>query len=89
MQIETMTMPVLSTGHLKEETVRNISILMGNSTIVAEYEYGFFIYVTEDQMDDWPEDLETVAQLVRNAGYTWIRFDSAGDMLENLPTYDW
>ena len=89
MELSITKAPCLSTAHLKPETVIHIVTLVGDNTMVAEYEYGFFIYIGEEPVPGWPEDLEAAAKLARDHGYTWLRFDADGDDVEGLVVYEW
>jgi hypothetical protein len=86
----TMEIPVISTGHLKQETVEN---LKQHLHVVADYGYGCFAWFGFDGegKDDWPEDLKAVATWLwtQPGELTWVRFDSDGDIAENLTHYDW
>lgn len=83
-----MRVPIISTGHLKPKTVRDIHMTVGTHGIVAEYDWGFFIYVgDEDVSKGWPEDLARAANWAQTLGFSWLRFDSSGDVVPDLPDY--
>jgi hypothetical protein len=45
----------------------------------------------EEDVNEFPEDLKTLAKWLwaQPGELTWVRFDSDGDFVEGLPTYDW
>ena len=93
-----LTAPVISTGHITEET-NNLLIEKGDTLFwmtSAKYEDGFFVSVPSDELSEsWPEGQEPPADLAavwawaRDNKFDWVRLDSSGDVIEHLPTYDW
>lgn len=87
-----MQVPMINTCHLKEDTVNGY--LKGtDSLLVADYDFGSFIYIGEAEDDlpvDAPEDLKALARFVRAQGeFYWVRIDGDGDVIEGLPEYEW
>lgn len=91
-----MHVPVISTGHLTEETA--------NTEITSDFEgpgglytlltgNGFMCFFEEPHTDwgapDFPEDMLRVAVWAEANGYEWVRFDADGDRIEELPWYEW
>jgi hypothetical protein len=88
-----ITMPVISTAHLDEQTAAAMSAQGSKSPwcTVVSWEYGFFAYLEELVMTDTPKCLVEVCEWLAEEGYTdcWVRFDCDAAPVEGLPTYDW
>lgn len=82
----TMTIPVLSTEHLKPET--RVWLTTTEDILCAHCEEILFVFIPDDP-PNMPVDLVTVFDWVREAGYAWVRFDEAGDYIPDLPKYEW
>lgn len=84
-----------STGHLTATTLRELgdSSLFDGLT-VANYDYGCFLSVPPTDVDidkvhaPLQEDLRIVLKFAQAKGCHVVRFDSDGDEIEGLPTYD-
>lgn len=93
-----LTVPVISTGHITEET-NNLLIEKGDTLYTmtnATYANGFFVSVPSDELSEsWPKgqeppsDLAAVWAWARDNKFDWVRLDSSGDVIKELPTYDW
>ncbi len=93
-----LTVPVISTAHITEET-NKLLIEKGDMLFwmtSATYEDGFFVSVPSDELSEsWPKgqeppsDLAAVWAWARDNKFDWVRLDSSGDVIEHLPTYDW
>lgn len=89
-----MKVPVISTSHIELETMNRLSYSRIPGFMSAEYDEGVFIYVPNPAPDDCPVGLKAVVDWY-NENYTeseidcWLRLDSQGDVIEELPTYDW
>ncbi|OHX14147.1 hypothetical protein BI347_11985 [Chromobacterium sphagni] len=93
-----MTLPVLSTSHIRQQTNAWLQINVGGWVELeyAEYSHGFFIALGEtdsDPAEQFPDhpDLQRIASWVK-ANYpaaTWVRLDADGDEIDALPSYDW
>jgi hypothetical protein len=82
----------LSTGHLREETCRQLGDYEG--VIAHEMEYGWLMYVPVPDDDagdqsDWPEELLPIMRLAHTVGCAYILFDADAPHTENLPIFDW
>ena len=90
--MRTNTMPVLSTGHLDEQTAAILTELGDANPWVAcaEWEYGYFLYLDEPD-ESAPKCLHDIAAWLRTHGYSdcWVRLDCDGDKADDLPLYDW
>ena len=89
-----MHVPVISTGHLTEETA-NTEVTLdfegpGGLYVVAT-PGDFMVYnsghVSEDP--EIPNDLKQVLAWAEANGYEWVRFNADGDRIEELPWYEW
>lgn len=88
MEIETI--PIISTGHVSEETAN--AIYDGGLGDLMKSVYGWIIWVCPDAEIDpyeWPQDLATVVDWAREQGYMYVMFDRDADTIEGLPIYDW
>ncbi|OQS11666.1 hypothetical protein B0T37_04325 [Chromobacterium violaceum] len=93
-----MTLPVLSTSHIREQTnawLQNHAGDWGRMTF-AEYGSGYFIALGEsdsDPVEQFPQhpDLQQLMRWVQThyPAATWLRLDADGDVVPELPTYDW
>ena len=85
-------MLTLSTAHLKPETrdfliLESIKGYYGLS--VYSNEYGFFIYVDEDnEFNNIPNDLSDCLQLAKDNDCEWIKFDRDELPIDNLKVYE-
>lgn len=87
----------LSTGHLKQETMRWLSQADPTRSncagmTIAAYEYGAFVSVPEEDRIgaiDCPEDLKVVLRYARKKGLGVIRFDADAEVLADLIHFDW
>lgn len=91
------TIPVLSTEHIKEDTLQKIKPL----GMVAQYEHGAFVFIGEggdfidpdhdSRLTQLAPEMQPVIDWFRQAfpEENWIRFDADGDTVETLPTYKW
>lgn len=90
-----MTAPVISTGHLTKAT--NEMLLEAGDTLnwmsCATYEDGYFISVPDeivlDELQPPPPDLVDIWAWARSKKFGWVRLDSSGDDIDELPSYDW
>lgn len=85
----TMTVPVLSTGHIKKDTISQLKEVAQ----VLEYDEGAFCYFNVEDPDafvDLPE-LEPIADWFKKEfpDENWLRFDASGDEVKGLPVYQW
>lgn len=84
-----MEVVVISTKHVTEETMRdpderlnqNVGCAMPCSALVS-------VWAPEDD-EYYPEDVRPIAKWGREHGFDWFRLDSDGDVIAELPTYEW
>lgn len=82
----TMTIPVISTGHVPGTFVHD---LKQAGYTVAYYPEGAFICVGED-IEGVPEAYRQVLEWHKENGKDdWLRLDRDGDVIEGLPVFDW
>lgn len=96
--------PVITTAHIKPDTARWLTLRSENksftSMIVAEYPDGYFVSQLEDMDDlgeaelrlkyyDVPEELMGILRWAYRKDYPWVRLDRDGDVVDELPTFDW
>lgn len=94
----TMEIPVLSTGHITQQT-NEVLTRVGDSNpwmYCASYYQGYFFSVpTDDEVpahaagDAVPADLVDIWKWARSKQYSWVRVDVDGDIIDGLPTYEW
>lgn len=93
-----MQAPVISNWHLKPATLDALQASSPNHP----NEFGFYILLTDcgamvycsdaaelDGDPEVPEDLRACLAWNIRQGFEWIRFDAAGDVIDELPQYDW
>lgn len=90
---EIITVLVLSTSHVKRETMELIES-EGADTATAVSRYGAFKHVPsahyeQDCLEDEPEELRAIYAYCREHGFEWFRLDADGPCIEALPTYEW
>lgn len=93
MAIWTMTVPVISTAHIKKETADKLGFGEASGYCVFPLCDGYMLYVgdvTEAEDNTFEEeDLAAVAKWAHENGSNgWVRIDSSGDTYD-LPQYDW
>jgi hypothetical protein len=87
----TMCLAVLSTGHAPSRGA--IVSLCDRSLSAVDHRWGLtFIYIDVDE--DWEDDEAWVAPIAawmreNYPGENWVRFDPDGDMVPELPSYEW
>ena len=84
-----MHVPVLSTSHIEQETLNNL----GPEFQVLRMKEGAFVWIgTEAYASaNTPEELKPVIRWM-NSAYPkewWVRFDRDGDIIPELPTFEW
>jgi hypothetical protein len=78
-----MTVPSISTAHLPSSDAPKKARLY-----FAEYEDGFFIFIDDVPEDEWLVPIRNWLNAEFN-GLNWVRFDADGEIMPELPTYDW
>jgi hypothetical protein len=47
------------------------------------------MYVQSEDMDGQPSEFSDIFAWARKHGYQWVRIDADGDVVDELPSYDW
>jgi len=105
MPIETQLLACLSTGHVDQDTARELDALVQNplpnaardvpaiwqGQVVADrwQEYGWFVWVGSPGRDAMPMSLRACLALADTVGASWIQFDRDCPTIDELPVYDW
>ncbi len=84
-----MRVPVLSTSHIKQETLNNL----GPEFQVLNMKDGAFVWIGTEAYASasTPEELKPVIRWM-NSTYPkewWVRFDRDGDVIPELPAFEW
>jgi len=79
-----LNMPVLSTGHLPSETA-----VAEADLYAAPYNHGWFVHVDAELESTSPEWYAALARWAAEQGFEWVRFDSDGDIVDELQTWVW
>ncbi len=92
MTITAITMPVISTGHLDEDTAE-LFARRGDKNDWCPclgWRYGWVIYL-DDVDADAPQCLRDIADWLQEHGFhdCWVRLDSDADKADDLPFYEW
>ncbi len=86
-----MTLPILSTAVLSEES--GGKLLNGEYPWmqVAQYETGFFLKIDKrpDYFGEQPDDLNKLIEWSVARSFEWVRLDADGDSADGLDEYDW
>jgi hypothetical protein len=88
----------LSTAHISEKTANKLDSTFHQGLRPLEIslwhhrEFGYFMPAypgAEPDSHDLPEDLMACLKLAHMNGCEFLRLDSDGPTVEELPTYDW
>lgn len=92
MSITTITMPVISTGHLDQATAERLTEKGDHNDwcLCAGYREGFFLYLDQPD-DDAPQCLWDICDWLQKHHFhdCWVRLDCDAEQVEDLPHYDW
>ncbi len=101
MNLEIMQVLVVSTGHVTKEEAQLFDSavigamveLPGNMSSPMIWEYGWMFYIGSlgdgVTTEDMSAGLAAVIELAWKEKLEWVRFDSDGPVLNNIPTYEW
>lgn len=97
MNIETMTLPIISTAHLTKEVADRLESEGDKNpwVICAPYECGFFLWIGEgnDGELDMPQCLrdirDAIIKIFHRGPGAWVRLECDADKLPDLPAYEW
>jgi hypothetical protein len=80
-----MEVPVLSTAHAP--SAQALKALRHQMLTAVDPDEGiYFVYFARDKPVDW---MRPIHDWVRQKSYAWVRFDPDGDVIDDLPQYDW
>lgn len=95
----------LSTGHLSKQTMELLERAGDRTQVatetakwpamtIAAYAHGMFVTVPDPdvsyaQYGEMPSDLADVVHHAQVNGINLLRFDSDGDWIKGLPTFEW
>jgi hypothetical protein len=88
----------LSTKHISLEDAGRLALLEMGCLTVYPYEYGFYVLVPQDDVDETLDDLadqgfsEALRIILRRAyeqSVRMVRFDADGDLVGELEQFDW
>ena len=91
-----MAVPVVSTAHIKPETAKFLEF--EETAGIQSYDLGdcgllIFCGVLADTLPDNLEDYPDITEVMRwaraNGSNGWVRLDAAGDVIDELPQYEW
>lgn len=82
------TVLTLSTAHLRHDTC-NVWLHHCPFAAFEKGDYGWFVFVPEDEPNDMPEDFATCVAAARALHCAWLMFDRDAPALANMPVYDW
>ncbi len=85
-----MRVPVLSTAHIKRDTLEKLA--SEEEYLVLDYEEGAIVRISpRDYSSNPPPEIRHLVKWFRRAfpKQWWIRFDRDGDEIPGLPVYDW
>lgn len=84
-----MHVPVLSTSHIKQEVLNNL----GPEFQVLNMKEGAFVWIGSDAYAsaNTSEELKPVIRWMNNRypKEWWVRFDRDGDIIPELPAFEW
>jgi len=104
MNLEIMQVLVVSCAHITEEesklfeaaaleTTGHSVTLPGNLSSPMTWQYGWMFYIGDRGDSVTTEGLSpgmaAVIELAWNNKIEWVRFDTDGPVLDNIPSYDW
>lgn len=92
MGVNTITMPVISTGHV-DETTADLFTRLGAKNDWCHclgWQYGWVLYL-DDVDEEAPQCLRDIADWLQKHGFhdRWVRLDRDADKADDLPFYEW
>jgi ADP-glucose pyrophosphorylase len=88
---EIVRMLVISTAHLPLEVCRELderdTVALAGA-VVYPFEYGAFVYASEEPGEDCPPYLAAAISRARALRCGWIKYDADGEILDGLETFD-
>lgn len=90
-------MLTISTAHIRPETAEMLEMEdatgdMGLTVYALGEGYesnGWLVYVDTEAYGDVPKDLRRLMEFCAGKNIDWLRLDGDGEILPELPTYEW
>ena len=82
----------ISTAHIKKSTANMVDAEeIFDMVVYKKDELGWWIVTSPNILrdPDVPSDLKTCVELALQYDCEWLCLDRDGEVLDNLPTYDW
>ena len=89
--------PVISTGHIPPADVPLLDADAANAAgpngVMGKLDHGWLLNIGEElNEDEWPNYTAAFMELLRLIKawrFEYLRLDSDGDVIQQLPTFDW
>lgn len=94
-KFELFTGAILSMAHISqtdEEQLNTDAIRRGKGLIVDEFDYGYWLYIMDEKQDalkDYSPEFQALYALGQAEGWTNIKLDRDGPVVEGLPVFEW
>lgn len=87
-------MLTISTFHISKRTAHLIGLEQIPLVIYPKDGYGWFLYLDlesceKEELSSIPEDLWKIISFAKMQGCNWLCLDCDGEMLKQLPVFDW
>lgn len=86
--LDVASMVTVSTGHISEDTAKNLEANVADLGAYSKGEYGWLIYAGDDRKSTDPS-LQACIAYAQSLGCVWLCLDRDGAVVESLPQYDW
>ena len=93
--MEISRMLTISTAHITESTAKELENFgppipdwLCWLSVYTKSDYGWWIFV-DDSEPTTPSDLAACLRLARRHNCEWLCLDCDGEIVDELPTYDW
>jgi len=87
-----MQVPVISTFHITKEDGQRLALDDWRDSLAACHGDGHILHFEADSLDDFSEFSEPFQDMISefaDLGYTYLRLDIDGEILPDLPTFEW
>jgi len=86
-----MSVPVISTAHLPADVYQRLAEIMEEAHMATmKGGCGDLLCIDENDLDEKEDpELFAVVSYFRGKGYDYLRFDADGDVIGDLPVWDW
>lgn len=88
-----MQAPVISTAHISLEFSKKLADWMYERAPwgqeILDLEGGWMFFVGANEADNVPDELQHLFTWAASGGYEWLRLDEDGDVIPNMPVYEW